>query len=180
MKTTMMTTMKKIPISFLFLFGFYLTGFSQEQPLKDYAEEHTEMKLCFYPSTLRMINLSHNKAFDEMVGGIDKLLVYTLDSVAKAGRGYTRIIEKYQGLGYDELAAVYGGGFDIFIYGNDRRKENEYVGIIKQDDKLTAFYMRGSLDFSKIPGMIQTLKNGDVINPFDFNLTDFGKHTQDQ
>ncbi|NOX84443.1 MAG: hypothetical protein GXO86_00530, partial [Chlorobi bacterium] len=72
------------------------------------------------------------------------------------------------------------GGLDLFIYGKDRRKENEYVGIIKQDDKLTAFYMRGDIDFAKIPRIVQTIKSGDVINPFDFNLNDFGKHTKDQ
>ncbi len=176
----MTMTMKKILISFLFITGIYLPGFSQEQPLKDFAESRKEMKLCFYPSTLRMINLSHNPDFDEMVSGIDKLLVYTLDSAARADHDYRQVIDKYKGLGYEELASAYGGGFDLFIYGKDRRKESEFVGIINQDDKLTAFYMRGNIDFAKVPGIVQTMKNGDVINPFDFNLNDFGKHTKDQ
>ena len=173
-------TMKKILISILFITVFYLSGFSQEQPLKDFAEDHTEMKLCFYPSTLRMINLSHNPDFDEMVSGIDKLLVYTLDSAAKANHNYRQIIKNYKALGYEELASASGGGLDLYIYGTDRHRENEFVGIIKQNEKLTAFYMRGDIDFAKIPVIVQTVKNGDVINPFDFNLNDFGKHTQDQ
>ncbi|NOX85715.1 MAG: DUF4252 domain-containing protein, partial [Chlorobi bacterium] len=130
--------MKKILISFLLIIGYHFPGFSQEQPLKDFAEDRKEMKLCFYPSTLRMINLAHNPDFDKMVSGIDKLLVYTLDSAARANHNYRQIITKYKGLGYEELASASGGGLDLFIYGKDRRKENEYVGIIKQDDKLTA------------------------------------------
>ena len=176
----MTTTMKKILISFLFILGYHLPGVAQEQPLKDFAEDHKEMKFCFYPSTLRMINLAHDPGFDEMVSGIDKLLVYTLDSAARADRNYRQIIDKYKGLGFEELASATGGGLDLYLYGKDRRKENEFVGIINQNDKLTAFYMRGEIDFSKIPGIIQTVKSGDVINPFDFNLNDFGKHTQDQ
>ena len=173
-------TMKKILISLLLILGYYLPGFSQEQPLKDFAENRKEMKFCFYPSTLRMINLTHNPDFDEMVSGIDKLLVYTLDSAARANHNYRQIVDKYKGLGFEELASATGGGLDLYIYGKDRRKENEFVGIIKQNDKLTAFYMRGEIDFAKIPRIIQTVKSGDVINPFDFNLNDFGKNTKDQ
>jgi len=175
-----MTTTKKILISFLFLFGYHLPVFAQEQPLKDFAEERKEMKFCFYPSTLRMINLAHNPDFDELVSGIDKLLVYTLDSAARANHSYRQIVDKYKSLGFEELTSVYGGDFNLFIYGKDRKQETEYTGIISQGDKLTAFYMRGNIAFGKIPRLFQSLKSGDVINPFDFNLNDFGKNTQDQ
>lgn len=169
---------KKILISFFLILGYYLPLFSQEQPLKDFAEQRKERKFCFYPSTLRMINLAHNPDFDEMVNGIDKLLVYNLDSAARADKSYKQLINNYINLGFEELASVYGGNFDFFIYGKDRRNEAEYVGIIKQKDNLTAFYLRGNIAFSKIPRLMQSVKNGDVINPFDFNLNDLEKNTQ--
>ncbi len=175
-----MTTTKKILISFLFLLGYHLSVFAQEQPLKDFAEERKEMKFCFYPSTLRMINLAHNPDFDELVSGIDKLLVYSLDSAAKADKSYREVINEYRSLGFEELTSVYGGDLNLFIYGKNRKRENEYMGIISQDDKLTAFYLRGNIAFGKIPRLFQSLKSGDVINPFDFNLNDFGNNTQDQ
>ena len=66
------------------------------------------------------------------------------------------------------------------MYGKENKKETEYIGIIKQADLLTAFYMRGQIAMNKIPRLIQSMSEGDFINPFDFNLDDFGKNTQDQ
>ncbi len=176
--TTMMTK-KKILISFVLLLSSLQTLVAQEQPLKDFAEDRKERKLCFYPSTLRMLNLSGNAEFDELTTGIEKLLVYTLDSAARADKSYQQIIETYRKLDYEEYASVYGGKLDFFVYGKDEGSESEYVGIIKNDEMLTAFYLRGRLAVNKIPGLIRTMDEGGLMNPFDFNLDDFGKHTQD-
>ena len=66
------------------------------------------------------------------------------------------------------------------IYGKDIQKGAEYIGIIKQEDALTAFYMRGTIAMNKIPQLMQSMGEGDFINPFDFNIEDFGKDTQDK
>lgn len=174
---TMTTTTIKYTFIILFLLGLLSPVKAQEQPLKDYAGSRSEHKFCFYPSTLRMINLTHNPDFDDLVRGIDKLLVYNLDSAARADKNYQQLFDTYRDLGFEELASVYGGNFDFFIYGKDRRKEVEYVGIIKQKDNLTAFYLRGNIAFSKIPRLMQSVKNGNVINPFDFHLKDLEKNT---
>ncbi len=69
----------------------------------------------------------------------------------------------------------------IFMFtGKKNNNKTEYIGIIKQDDILTAFYMRGQIAMNKIPRLIQSMGEGDFINPFDFNLEDFGKNTQDK
>lgn len=173
-------TRKAILISLFLALVFIKPILAQEQPLKDIAEDRKELKLCFYPSTLRMINLSHNPGFDEMVNGIDKLLIYNLDSAAKADTIYKDIIATYQNLNYEEYASAYGGGINFYIYGKERRWETDYIGIIKRDDILTAFYLRGHLALSNLPKLIQSMSEGDFINPFDFNINDFGKNTQDQ
>lgn len=171
---------KAILISFYAALVFIRPVFAQEQPLKDFAEDRKERKFCFYPSTLRMINLSHNPDFDELVNGIDKLLIYNLDSAAKANDAYRQIIDSYQKLNYDEYASAYGGGINFYIYGKERNHYSEYIGIIRRDDLLTAFYLRGHLSVSKLPELIQSMGEGDFVNPFDFNISDFGKSTQDQ
>jgi len=173
-------TKKAILINILLALVFIRPVLAQEQPLKDYAEDRKELKLCFYPSTLRMINLSHNPDFDELANGIDKLLIYNLDSAARANKAYRDIIAAYKKLDYEEYASAYGGGINFFIYGKERSRETEYIGIIERDDILTAFYLRGHLAFNKLPELIQSMSDGNFINPFDFNLKDFGKNTQDQ
>jgi len=168
-------TRNTILISFILLLGFQ-NLFAQEQPLKDFAEERRENKFCFYPSTLRMVNLANNPDFDDLVNGIEKLLIYSLDSTARADKTYKDLIATYEELDYEELASAYGGKLNFYIYGKDK----EYIGIIRQEDLVTAFYMRGQIAMNKLPQLMQSMSEGDFINPFDFNLDDFGKNTQDQ
>lgn len=169
-----------ILISLLILLGLSWELKAQEQPLKDFAEDRKERKFCFYPSTLRMVNLANNPDFDELVSGIEKLLIYNLDSAARADKSYKEIITTYQALNFEEYASAYGGGLNFYVYGKENNKETEYIGVVKQDDLLTAFYMRGQIAMNKIPRLIQSMSEDDFINPFDFNLDDFGKNTQDQ
>ncbi|PLW96524.1 MAG: hypothetical protein C0591_08585, partial [Marinilabiliales bacterium] len=168
-----------ILISLIILLGLSWEIKAQEQPLKDFAEDRKDRKFCFYPSTLRMVNLANNPDFDDLVNGIEKLLIYNLDSAARADKSYKNIITTYQELDFEEYASAYGGGLNFYVYGKENKKETEYIGIIKQADLLTAFYMRGQIAMNKIPRLIQSMSEGDFINPFDFNLDDFGKNTQD-
>ena len=176
--TTM--TKKTTLISLILLLGLSFSLVSQEQPLKDFAEDRRERKFCFYPSTLRMINIVNNPDFNELVSGIEKLLIYNLDSTTRAEKSYKEILTNYQELNYEEYASAYGGGINFYVYGNERRSFTEYVGIIKRDEVLTAFYMRGNIALNKLPRLMQSMSEGDFINPFDFNIEDFGKSTQDQ
>jgi hypothetical protein len=169
-----------ILISLVILLGLSWEIKAQEQPLKDFAEDRKDRKFCFYPSTLRMVNLTNNPDFDDLVNGIEKLLIYNLDSTARADKSYKEIITTYQELDFEEYASAYGGGLNFYVYGKENKKETEYIGVVKQDDLLTAFYMRGQIAMNKIPRLIQSMSEGDFINPFDFNLDDFGKNTQDQ
>lgn len=173
--TTTIMTKATILISLILLLGLRPV-FAQEQPLKDYAEDRRESKFCFYPSTLRMVNLANNPDFDELVNGIEKLLIYTLDSTARANKTYNELFATYEKLNFEELASAYGGKMNFYLYG----KDEEYIGVIRQEDVLTAFYLRGRLAANKLPQLIQSMNEGDFINPFDFNIDNFGKHTQDQ
>jgi len=176
----MTMTKSTILISLILLMGNLSSLFAQEQPLKDFAEDRRENKFCFYPSTLRMVNLANNPDFNELVSGIEKLLIYNLDSTARADKAYKELIATYEKLDFEEYASAYGGEINFYVYGKDMRKGTEYIGIIRQEDALTAFYMRGTIAMNKIPSLMQSMGEGDFINPFDFNLDDFGKNTQDQ
>ena len=170
-----------IRISLLILMGWFASPISaQEEPLKNYADTCRDMKLCFYPSTLRMINLNNNPDLDELVSGVDKLLIYTLDSAASADKSYKSLIDTYTQLDYEEYISAYGAGPNFFIYGKEGRKANQYIGIIVQLDNISVFYMKGFVALNKFPDLIQSMNEGDFINPFDFNINDFGESTQDQ
>ncbi len=178
MTITTMTNLR-ILINILLFAGLTLPAFSQEQPLKDYAEDRRERKFCLYPSTLRMLNMTQNEGFNEMVSGIEKLLIYNLDSAARADRSYTEVFKTYQELGYEEYMAMYGGGRTMYLYGNENKKPYEFIGVFGDDDMALAIYLRGMVNWGKIPELIKTIQEGDVLNIFDLNSNNFENHSQD-
>lgn len=141
---------------------------AQEAPLKDLVEHRRDRKLAFYPSTLRMINLSQNPDYNEMVNGIDKLLIYTLDSATKADKSYRQIAQTYTRLGFEEYAMAYGADMQLAILGKEGN-DNEFVGYFGQNDLVVAFYLRGNVGWQKIPTLLQSMQQDDMINLFDLN-----------
>jgi hypothetical protein len=163
----------KTLISLLFLMGLFQPLLSQEDPLKEYAEDKRERKFCLYASTLRMVNISQNEDFNEMVNGIEKLLIYKLDSSARADKSYKEMLTTYQEMGYDEYIAMYGGKTQMFLYGKEQNKNGEFVGVFKDEDMAIAFYLRGQIGWAKIPELMNSFQAGDMLNVLDFKTENF-------
>jgi len=176
----MMATKSKILLVFLLLGGLFTSLRAQETPLKTYADAHKERKYCFYPSTLRMINIAQNPDYNDLVNGIEKLLVYSLDSAAKAENNYKEIITAYREIGFEEYAAMYGGKTNFFLYGKENKDENQFMGVMKVDDAVYAFYMRGRIGWQKIPELMQSFQSDDVINIFDLKSVGSGNHSRNK
>jgi hypothetical protein len=145
--------------------------FAQEDILKDFAEERNERKYCLYPSTLRMINIEKNEAFDELAASFEKFLLYELDSVTVAENKYRGVMKKYQEAGFEEYVSIIGGGNTVLILGEEKRT-NEMVGIVGQDNQIFAFFLQGNIAWEKIPTLFNTLSENDLINIFEINEWD--------
>lgn len=175
-----MANISKYIIIFLMLTVFLPSVNAQETPFKTYADAHKTKKYCFYASTLRMINISHNPDYYKLVNGIEKLLVYTLDSAAIASKSYKSIITSYNKIGFDEYASIAGGTTDFFIYGKDNKAESQFVGVFKGSDAVYAFYLRGRIEWQNIPALMQSFETGDMINIFQLNKKEIGKRPQNK
>ncbi|MFY0601097.1 MAG: DUF4252 domain-containing protein [Cyclobacteriaceae bacterium] len=152
----------------LVLASCFISLKGQEQPLKDFAEDRRERKLVFYASTLRMVNLSENQDFNEMVKGVDKLLIYSLDSATRSSKSYIQISEDYKQEGFDEYASARGGRYTLSLMGNLENDEHEYVGYVGQGDNVFAFYLKGSVDWQKIPELIRNINKEDFLDLNNF------------
>jgi hypothetical protein len=151
----------------LVILGLTQSLLSQEEILKSYVDTTSNKEFCFYPSTLRMINITQNEDYNAMVEEIDKLLIYRLDSTARSDRSYLTVLEAYQEEGFEEYAKMYGGETNMHIYGKTGQS-NEFVGVFSSKDQLLAFYLIGTINWLKIPSLIQNFKQDDMINIFDF------------
>ena len=122
-----------------FLIGLMLWGlsqplFAQESILKDFAEDRSESKYCLYPSTLRMINLKNNEAYNELASSFEKFLIYQMDSMAVVEKSHRGIMKEYRSEGFEEYISVMGGGNEVLILGEEKRT-NEMVGVFGRDDQ---------------------------------------------
>ena len=164
-----MANISKLIIVICLLTGILPSLNAQETLFKKYADAHKERKFCFYPSTLRMINISKNPDYYELVNGIEKLLVYTLDSASKASQSYKGIINSYKKIGFEEYVTLDGGKTKFIMYGKENTDENQFVGVMKSEDAIFAFYLRGRIGWQKIPALMQSFQSDDMINIFELN-----------
>lgn len=147
---------------------------AQEGPIKAYAEDISSRKFCFYPSTLRMINLSNDPNFDELVSGVDKMLIYQVPQTAENVESYTQMLKTYRDQDFEEYARMQGGGNHFVLLGKENLTNEAYVGVGGQKDMLLVFYLTGDIRWENIPSMMQQLQSsGDLLNFLDFNQPDF-------
>lgn len=135
---------------------------AQDTIIKTFA--HQERKegflypICFYPSTLRMINVAQDPNFYDLVNDIDKVLIYNLDS-ASAPNNFTGWLKEYEAIGYEEYITIYGAQY-FRVLG----KANEYVGIANASRNMVAFYIKGEIPLGKLPELIQSFSSADLLS----------------
>lgn len=159
----------KACLLFLILWGVSGPLFSQEKALKEYADHHNKRKFALYASTLRMVNLEKNPAFNELVQGVEKLLIYVLDSAATASKSYLALEKEFRDDQFEEYVKAYGGTSDWLLMGKELRKANEFIGFIGQDEGVVAFYFRGTLQWQKIPEIVRTMQTSEIMNLLSIN-----------
>lgn len=138
-----------------------MPSFSQEKILKDFAEEGGRgwlYPICLYPSTLRMINLSGDPEVNKLVNDVEKILIYPLDSTSLNSPKLHTWLKDYEAIGYEEYIQI-SGAQSIRLIG----KGEEYVGMFGSGGKQTAFYLRGTIAFEKIPQLLKTFQSNDMI-----------------
>jgi len=147
--------------------------FAQEQLMKDFAEKRKGGKtFCFYPSTLRMINISKNAEYEEFIKPIEKLIIFQLDSATSADRSYFELIKTYESSGFEEYTSYYGGGSSVFVYGKDS-SVNQYIGILAEEGgTVYSFYLTGNPNLQKLPTLINTFKENQFIDLKMLQLND--------
>lgn len=146
---------------------------AQEAPIKAYAEDISSRKFCFYPSTLRMINLSNDEHFDELVSGVHKLLIYQIPQTSENIDSYREMLKTYRAIDFEEYARLEGGGNHLLLLGKEGFTKEEYVGVAGAEGMLMVFYMTGDIAWENIPSIMRQLQSDNMLNFLDFDQPNF-------
>lgn len=142
--------------------------FAQDQVIKEALDSSNERKFCLYASTLRMINMSNDLSYNEMVSGVEKLLVYSLPVSDSMRQVVDEMIGVYaQAYEYEEYARIFGGPMTLSLYGS--AQEDKLVGYARQEDKIFAFYLDGQIEWQKIPALIDKLSSMEMLDIVNLN-----------
>ncbi len=139
---------------------------AQEDILKEFAANRSERRYALYPSTLRMINIQKNEAFNELATSMEKFLIYDLDSISTANKSFGTMLDTYRTIGFEEYMSILGDGNSVVLLGKEKGT-NELVGVVGQDDQLFAFFLKGNIAWQKIPTILRTMQDDDLLNVLD-------------
>src|SRR5688500_9414885 len=82
---------------------------------KRYSES---MSLFFYNNTLRMLNQTDDKAFDELIKDIEKMKFLMIDKAQSfTGADYKKLVSGYKGEAFEEImtSRFQGKNFGVFL-----------------------------------------------------------------
>ncbi|MCE2733877.1 MAG: DUF4252 domain-containing protein [Cyclobacteriaceae bacterium] len=149
----------------IFLFSSLLvvqTIFAQSKTTQDLHKSYPDARVIFfYKNTLRMINQTDSKEFDDLIKDIDKLKILIIDkSVNYSASNFKKLSSNYKQDGFEEImtSRVEGRSFDVYL----KEKNNKTLGtvvLVNDVDKLYVLDVVGSVPMQKIPEFFKQINN---------------------
>jgi len=160
--------------TFITLFLFSCAGLAVGQTKTTTAldEKYEGLSLYFYKNTLRMLNQTDDKEFDELIKDIEKMKFLMIDkNESKFSKAdYTKLLAGYKSESYEEMmtSRFEGRSFDVYL----REKDGDVKGtIILANDSTSLFVLDiiGKIALDKAPALFKTIDGS----------TDIGKKIKD-
>jgi hypothetical protein len=164
--------MKKITI-LLFLVSLSLVSFAQTKTTEDLDKKFEGgLSLYFYKNTLRMLNQTESKEFDELIKDIEKMKFLMIDKTTQnfSNVDYKNLLKDYQSEKYEEMmtSRIQGKNFGVYI----KEEGGSVKGTVILANDSTNLYVLdilGKVAIDKASALFQTLDES----------TDIGKKIRD-
>jgi hypothetical protein len=137
------------------------------------------LTLYFYKNTLRMLNQSENKEFDEIIKDIEKMKFLVIEKTTEnfSTADYKKLVGSYKGESYEEIMSsrFEGKNFDIFL----KEKNGVTKGMIVLANDSSSLYVLdilGRVEINKVTKLFNTIDNsaeiGKMIKAFSDDHND--------
>lgn len=149
----------------------------QSSAITKWAENKPGLrKLCFYPSTLRMINISKDEAFNRAIKDIKKLKVFLSDSKNNFDKKEINALKSnIKKEDYKDMLQVSNGRQSFSVYIKEKNEKTQgFAGIVVSETGLVLIDLEGFIS----PEMIQQLISGKINFEVLTKINDLSKATQ--
>jgi hypothetical protein len=129
----------------------------QSQTTEALAKKHKDaLALFFYNNTLRMLNQTEDKAFDELIKDIEKMkfLMIKKETDNFDANGYKKLVSDYKAESFEEIMTSRheGKSFDIFLKAQNSKTQGMLV-LVNDDENLLVLDIVGSIAMNKITSL---------------------------
>ncbi len=171
--------MKRIVLLLAMLIGT-ATVFAQSKTTEDLHKKYSKsLSLFFYNSTLRMLNQSGDKAFDELIKDIEKMKFLLIDKANTfRNTDYKKLVAGYKAEAFEEImtSRYQGKNVDVYLRESGGKTEGMVV-LINDSSSLYVLDIVGSIALDKVTSLYSTLDKSSDIGK---KIKDFTKHSEDK
>jgi Domain of unknown function (DUF4252) len=126
---------------------------------KKYSES---LALFFYNNTLRMVNLTEDKEFDELIKDIEKMKFLMIKKNGFEKADYKKLISDYKAEAYEEMMTSRHDGKNFDVYMRDGKSKGMIV-TVNDDENLYVLDIVGSFPLNKVTKLFSTIDSSSEI-----------------
>jgi len=162
--------MKTYLLFVLLIFGQSLMA--QTKTTEELDKKYEGLSLYFYKNTLRMLNQTDNKDFDELIKDIEKMKFLMIDKTKSnfVDADYKKLKSSYGSEQYEEMmtSRFQGRNFDVYIKQNNGRVKGTII-MASDSANLYVLDILGRVALDKATSLFSTLNQS----------TDIGQRVKD-
>jgi hypothetical protein len=150
------------------------TVFAQSKTTQALDDRFEGLSLYFYKNTLRMLNQTDDKDFDQLIKDIEKMKFLMIDKEDKFGKNeYKKLISDYQAESFEPIMTSrhQGRTFDIYL----KDKKGSSLGTVVLVNDSTSLYVLdiiGTIDITKASSLFSAIDESSDIGKQIKNFTD--------
>jgi Domain of unknown function (DUF4252) len=158
-------TITRIIATLTFILVTFIAQAQSKTTQKLQSEYEDSFSLFFYNNTLRMINQSEDKEFDDIIRDIEKMKLLIIRKNA-GGFDFKRIVQDYKQEAFEEIMTSRheGKNFDIYLKEKEG-KTKAVVVLVNDDENLFVLDILGSIAPAKVAKLYSVMdQSADIGN----------------
>ncbi len=151
-----------------------MVAYPQSKTTRDLKEKYPDSRSLYaYKNTLRMYNLKEDKALDELIDNIEKIMLLMIEKPANFNSGeYKKLVGLYKADKFEEAmtSRFEGKSFDVMLKGKNEDIEGMLV-VVNDDKMLYVLDIVGFVALDKVSGLYKLIEQSegftDILKEFD-------------